>query len=195
VARSLLDDLLGKPAVSNLLFVDTEPGTNASVLAAIIDGTHLQNGTYARSFVRLARESDSAQEQFLDISAGYAAVGLVAAIIAVGIVMIDRVRERRRQIASLRALGASAVTVRRSVRIETGLIALAGMLSGVVCGVLLTWRFDRIDAFAAARGIYVPVVPLVAAVAIVLIASTLAATSAARGLARLQPARVLRANE
>ena len=129
---------------------------NASVLAAIIDGTHLQNGTYARAFVRLARESNSAQEQFLDISAGYAAVGLVAAIIAVGIVMIDRIRERRRQIASLRALGASAATMRRSVRIETGLIALAGMLSGVVCGLLLTWRFDRIDAFAAASGISVP---------------------------------------
>ncbi len=191
VARSVVDDLLGKPAVPNLLFVDTESSTNPSVLAAIIDGTHLENGTYARAFVRLAHDSNIAQAQFLDISAGYAAVGLVAAIIAIGIVMIDRVRERRRQLASLRALGASSALVRRSVRIEAALIAFTGMLSGVVCGVVLTWRFDRINAFTAARGVYVPWLPLAVAVVAVLIASVGAATAAARGMSRLQPARVL----
>ena len=59
----------------NLLYVETAAGTNNDTVAAIVDGTHLPNGAYARSFTRLARDTLSAQRQFLDIGAGYATVG------------------------------------------------------------------------------------------------------------------------
>jgi len=172
------------------------PSVNADVLASIIDGTHLPNGTYARSFTRLARESNSAQVQFLDISAGYAAVGLLPAILAIAIFMIDRIRDRQRQLASLRAFGLSSAVVRRSVRIETGIIALTGMLIGIACGVLLAWRVGRTRAFAtAANSFGIPLVPLLTAIAVVLVASILAANAAARRASGLQPAHALRVDE
>src|SRR5437773_421908 len=123
-ARPALDQLLGTRATSNLLFVETNEGVNNDVLAAGVDGTHLANGAYARSFERLARESVSTRRQFLDVSAGYAAIGLVAALAGIAIVMIDRVRERRRQFSTLRAFGCRAATVSRSCRVETAVIAL-----------------------------------------------------------------------
>jgi len=122
-------------------------------------------------------------------------VGLVSALIALAIVMIDRVRDRRRQLAALKAFGVSAAVVRRSVRIETGLIALAGMLVGVVCGLLLTWRFDGIEGFTTAHTFNIPLLPITAGVLVVLVASLAAAASAARRCARLQPARALRVDE
>jgi putative ABC transport system permease protein len=110
--------------------------------------------------------------------------------------MIDRIRDRQRQIASLRAFGLSSAVVRRSVRIETGIIALTGMLIGVACGVLLAWRVGHTRAFAtAANSFSIPLVPLLAAIAIVLVASILAANAAARRASRLQPAHALRFDE
>ena len=101
VARTVVDQLLGVGARPNLLFIETPPGVNDDVLAAVIDGTHLANGTYARSFRRLARESLSTRRQFLDISSGYTAIGLVAGLAGIAILMTDRVRERRDQISIL----------------------------------------------------------------------------------------------
>ena len=110
----------GGAAPANLLYVETAAGTNNDVVAAIVDGTHLPNGAYARSFRRLASDTLSAQRQFLDIGAGYATVGLLADLAAMAVLMIDRVRERRRQIAMLRALGFRGRTVQPRVPCRGG---------------------------------------------------------------------------
>jgi putative ABC transport system permease protein len=192
----LLDDLLGGPAVSNLAYDETAPAVNADVLAAVIDGTHLPNGAYARSFARLARESNVARAQFLDISAGYAALGLIVALVGVAVVMVDRVRERQRQIATLRAFGVPAALVRRGVRIEAIVVALAGTATGIACGALFVWQLSRTHAIvAAARSFSVPVVPLIVGTVIVLMASAGATTTAARRVARLQLPRSLHVDQ
>jgi len=195
VARSLVDELAGGPTATNVLFVATRPDVNPDVLAAIIDGTHLPNGTYARSFKALARESLSAQRQFLDLSAGYAAVGLVAVLAGISVLMVDRVRERRQQISLLRALGFSRVTVRRSYAIEAATIALEGTVTGVLTGCLVAWRLAARGSLGQPLAFSAPVLPLLAIVA-ALLAATLAATLvAARQAGRLRPALALRGAE
>ena len=195
VSRTLVDQLLGIRATSNLLFVDTDANVNDDVLAAIVDGTHLANGAYARSFERLARESVSTRRQFLDVSAGYAAIGLIAALTGIAIVMIDRVRERRRQISTLRAFGCRVATVRRACRVETAVIAFEGTMIGSVCGSLLAWRLSSSGALGQRLPFAIPVVPLLLIAAVVVATSLGAATVSARRAARLEPARILRADD
>ncbi|MDQ1457215.1 MAG: putative transport system permease protein [Actinomycetota bacterium] len=194
-ARSVVDQLLGTRATSNLLFVETNEGVNNDVLAAVVDGTHLANGAYARSFERLARESVSTRRQFLDVSAGYAAIGLVAALAGVAIVMIDRVRERRRQISMLRAFGCRAATVSRACRVETAVIALEGTIIGTVCGLLITWRLSSNGGLGQRLPFDIPVILLLLIAAVVVATSVAAATVPARRAARLEPAAMLRADD
>ena len=139
-ARAVADALAAAAAPTNLLYVETAAGTNNDTVAAIVDGTHLPNGAYPRSFTRLARDTLSAQRQFLDIGAGYATVGLIADLAAMAVLMIDRVRERRRQIAMLRALGFRGRTVSRAFRVEAVVIAGEGIVAGLVTGLVLAWR-------------------------------------------------------
>ncbi len=192
-ARTVFDQLLGTRASSNLLFVGTDAGVNNDVLAAIVDGTHLANGAYARSFERLARQSVSTRRQFLDVSAGYAAIGLVAALVGIAIVMIDRVHERRRQISTLRAFGCRAATIGRACRVESAVIAFEGTLIGCVCGLLVAWRLSSNGVLGQRLPFDIPVFPLLLVAAVVVTMSLLAATVPARRAARLEPATILRA--
>ncbi|MDP9334308.1 MAG: FtsX-like permease family protein [Actinomycetota bacterium] len=194
-ARTVVDRLLGTRASSNLLFVGTDAGVNNDVLAAIVDGTHLANGAYARSFERLARQSMSTRRQFLDVSAGYAAIGLVAALAGIAIVMIDRVRERRRQISTLRAFGCRAATISRACRVESAVIALEGTVIGSACGLLLGWRLSSNGALGQRLPFDIPVFALLVIAAVVVATSILAATVPARRAARLEPATILRAGD
>jgi ABC-type lipoprotein release transport system permease subunit len=195
VARTLVDQLLGARATSNLLFVETDARVNNDVLAAIVDGTHLANGAYARSFERLARQSVSTRRQFLDVSAGYAATGLIAALTGIAIVMIDRVRERRRQISTLRAFGCRGATISRACRVETAVIALEGTIIGIVCGLLLTWRLSSSGGLGQRLPFAIPVFLLLLIAAVVVATSLAAATVPARRASRLEPAAVLRADD
>jgi putative ABC transport system permease protein len=191
-SHALATQLNRGPARPNLLYVETAPGTNNDVVAAIVDGTHLANGAYARSFERLANDSLSAQRQFLGIGAGYATIGVLASLAGIGVVMVDRVRERRRQIAMLRAIGVRDSVVRRALRVESALLALRGTVIGLVSGAVLAWRLGAGGALGRHLPFSLPLVPLIAIVVAVLAASLLATSVPARRAGRLSPAPVLR---
>jgi len=195
VARTVVDQLLGVGARPNLLFVETHPGVNDDVLAAVIDGTHLANGTYARSFRRLAGESLSTRQEFLDISSGYTAIGLAAGLAGIAILMTDRVRERRDQISILRAFGFPATTLSRALQVETATIAIGATIVGTLSALLLTWRLSTNGGLAQPLRFRLPVLTILALTAIVLTGSLLATWRAARRAARLPPAAALRAHD
>jgi FtsX-like permease family len=195
VARTVIDQLLGAGARPNLLFVETHPGINDDVLAAVIDGTHLANGTYARSFRRLARENLSTQQQFLDISSGYTAIGLAAGLAGIAILMADRVRERRRQISILRAFGFPTKTLSRALQVETATIAIDATIIGTMSALLLVWRLSANGGLAQPLPFRLPILTILVVAAIVLTASLLATWRAARLAARLLPAVALRAHD
>jgi len=194
VAQAVTDELAGGTAPANLLYVETAAGTNNDVVAAIIDGTHLPDGAYARSFRTLAVDTLSAQRQFLDIGAGYATVGLLADLAGIGVLMVDRVRERRRQIAMMRALGVRARTLRRAFRVEAVVIAVEGILVGLVTGVILAWRLGASGGLGQHLGFSVPIGVLSAVAAAVVVASIVATTVPARRAGRLRPAGALRSD-
>ena len=193
VARSLVDRLAGRTAASNLLFVETTPGTHNEVLAAVVDGTHLANGAYARSFDTLARATLASQQRFLGLVGAYAAVGLVAMLAGIAVVMVDRVRGRARELAVMRALGFGARTIRRSVRVETAALAAGGTIFGAAAGLLLAWRVVTNGRATQHLPFRLPAASVLVILVAVVLVSLASAGTAARRAGRNRPASGLRA--
>ena len=71
---------------------------------------------------------------------GYLALGLIIGIAGLGVVMVRAVRERRRQLGMLRAIGFSADTVRRAFLAEAAFIAAQGIVIGVALGLVTSYQ-------------------------------------------------------
>jgi putative ABC transport system permease protein len=136
----------------------------------------------------------AANRSFFQLMQGFLALGLVVGVAGLGVVMVRAVRERRRTVGVLRALGFPARVVRRAFLIESSFVALEGILLGTGLSIVTSYLlFRNDDELQAAGGAFpIPwwaVSILVAATA----AASLAATAwPARQAARIRPAVALR---
>jgi putative ABC transport system permease protein len=103
-------------------------------------------------------------------------------IIGLGVVMVRAVRERRRTIGVLRALGFRARSVQRAFMAESTFVAAEGILIGAVLAVVTTYLLYRNSA--AFQGLHGPY-PIAWRDVIVILAATFGASI----LATLGPAR------
>ena len=107
--------------------------------------------------------------------------------------MVRAVRERRRQIGALRALGFGSRTIGRSFAIESGFIALEGTLIGASLAlVTLSNIVTNTKAFGDETAFSVPWGSLAVLLAGTLAASLLATVGPAIAAARIRPAVALR---
>ena len=93
-------------------------------------------GVQADTFRSLVDDRLSSQAQFISLLEGYLSLGLLIGIAGLGVVMVRAVRERRREIGMLRAMGFGAKVVRRSFMVEATFIAVQGILIGGVLGLV-----------------------------------------------------------
>jgi putative ABC transport system permease protein len=181
-------DLLGDRAIANRAYVDVaDPAQFASEFA----GRYLPNGGRADTIRSLVRAEVVNQQQFFTLMRGYLALGLIVGIAGIGVIMIRAVRERRRQVGILRALGFQAGAVRASFVVESAFVAVEGVLIGTVLALVCSWSMTFTDEFGdiAFR------IPVLAIVVLVLgtLACALAATALpARAASRIEPAVALR---
>ena len=123
------------------------------------------------------------------------AFAVLIAALGTALFLLAGLAERRRELATLEAIGAEPNQLRRAITAETAVIGLTGMLTGLVVGGLLGFAFLQILAGVFDPPADVPVIPflgllaVVVAVAAALIAATLLA---ARAVARLQVVAALR---
>ena len=82
---------------------------------------------------------DRTIDSLLMIILGLLAVAVAIALIGVANTLSLSVLERRRESATLRAIGMTRKQIRRSLAVESGLIALGSSLSGMVLGLLFGW--------------------------------------------------------
>jgi len=68
----------------------------------------------------------------------FMALGLFVGIAALGVIAFRSVVERRQQIGMLRAIGYQTESISLTFMLESGFIALMGILSGVVGGVIVS---------------------------------------------------------
>jgi putative ABC transport system permease protein len=113
---------------------------------------------------------------------------------APGVVMVRAVRERRRTVGVLRALGFPARVVRRAFLIESSFVALEGILLGTGLSIVTSYLLFRNDDELQAAGSAFPIPWLAISI---LVAATAAASLAAtawpaRQAARIRPAVALR---
>ncbi|MGE0227499.1 MAG: ABC transporter permease [Dehalococcoidia bacterium] len=105
--------------------------------AEAIEGALVRSGVQAESIRTLLDEAAAEQNTFMRMFQGFMALGLFTGIAALGVVAFRSVVERRQQIGMLRAIGYQDGTVALTFLLESGFIALMGILSGVVGGMVI----------------------------------------------------------
>ena len=184
--------IFGARAVPNSLFVATGAGADPEEVSEQINGRFLPNGADAQSFRATVAEGLAQQAQFLRLMQGYLALGLVIGIAGLGVVMVRAVRERRREIGVLRSLGFDAKQVRRAFVLESGFIAVEGILTGTLLAIVTSWRLLTSGAFGDGLEFGVPYVQVAVVVGVAFVAAMLATTSPAHQASKIQPAVALR---
>jgi putative ABC transport system permease protein len=187
-------EAFGDGAVQSSALLRTPGGQSVSQLAATLQGTYVANGLVATDLAAVVEESYAANNQFFRLMQGYLALGLLVGITSLGVIMIRAVRERRRSIGVLRALGFQARTVRLSFMFESTFVAVEGVVIGTVLGIVTTWVLYRNSAaFGSISGPYpIAWTQIVILVGVTLLASVVATLAPARRAARIRPAVAVR---
>jgi putative ABC transport system permease protein len=162
-------------------------------VAAEITADHLNEGVQVQAVTELVEQFRTSTVQFLQVIQAYLALGLLVGIAGLAVTMVRAVRERRREIGMLRALGFVSRTVRRSFVVESTFVAAEGAVLGVVLALITSYTLvSNAGEFATAFRWSVPVVTLVLLVAGVVAAALLATLIPAQAAARIRPAVALR---
>jgi putative ABC transport system permease protein len=184
----------GPAAKVSAVLLKPAPGVSEQALAADLQGQFLPQSLVATR-VRASVEQDlAASRGFFRLMQGFLALGLLVGIAGLGVVMVRAVRERRRNIGVLRALGFQAGTVQQAFLTESSFVALEGILVGTVLGVVTTYLlFQNDPSFDnASIGFPIPWTSIAVLVAATALASLAATAWPARKASRIRPAVALR---
>ncbi|HET6818671.1 MAG TPA: FtsX-like permease family protein [Mycobacteriales bacterium] len=186
----------GRALVDSAL-VRAAPGVAPAQLSARLQGSYLAASLVATPVAATIRRMFDGNVAFFRLMDGFLALGLLIGICGLGVVMVRAVRERRRTIGVLRALGFRAGTVQRSFLIESGFVAFEGVVLGGVLGVVTTWLMYQKSAMFADLQTGFPVLwGTVSVLALVTVVMSLLATAApARRAAHILPALATRVSD
>jgi putative ABC transport system permease protein len=125
---------------------------------------------------------------------GFLALGLIVGIAGLGVVMVRAVRERRRNIGVLRALGFQSGTVQRAFLTESTFVALEGIVLGAALSIVTSYLLFKNDEELNASGVGFPIpwASIAVLVAAAALASVLATVWPARQASKIRPAVALR---
>ena len=189
--------LFGPSAQVTAALVRTTPAVDPQQLAPRLQGHYLAASMVATPIAANVRRMFASSTAFFQLMQGFLALGLLVGVTGLGVVMVRAVRERRRTIGVLRALGFRSRTVARSFLFESGLIAVEGIVLGSVLGVLTTWlMYQKSAAFDGIRnGFPIAWSMIGILVAATFVASLLATIGPARRAAGIKPAIAVRVSD
>ena len=187
-------DQFGSAAQVSSALLRVAPGTNEQALLSSLQARFISSSLVATSIRQVVERMFAANRGFFQLMLGFLALGLVVCLTGLGVVMVRAVRERRRTIGVLRALGFRTGTVRRSFMLESSFIALEGILLGVGLSVLTTWLLVRnSSAFEGLESGFVIDWRTIALLVVSTFAASLLVTAGpARRAARILPALAVR---
>ena len=175
-------------------YIAVEDGADPTDVALRLQGSFIANGLSADSFLELARDQTRANTQFFRLMQGFMALGLIVGIAGLGVIMVRAVRERRREVGMLRSLGFSSGKVRSAFLLESGFVALEGIVIGTVLSLITSYQLvTQSDFFGDIRVPFtIPWVQLAVLLGITMVASLLATVWPAQQASRIKPAVALR---
>jgi putative ABC transport system permease protein len=170
------------------------PGASAQALAARLQARYLTSGMVVVRISQQVQRNFAASLGFFQLLEGFLALGLLIAIAGLGIVMVRAVRERRRTVGVLRALGYRARWVEFAFLGESALVATEGTVLGAGLSIFISYLLFRNNAAFSGYtvGFTVPWVSLTVIVITSLLASLAATYLPARKAAHIPPAAALR---
>jgi putative ABC transport system permease protein len=197
MGESAARDTFGADARPSSMLLKTAPGVDPSAVTRQLQSAFLANGAVATDIAQTVRQTYATSTQFFLLMQGYLALGLLVGITGLGVVMVRAVRERRRTIGVLRALGFRARTVRRAFLAESTFIALEGVVVGTILGVLTTWLLYQNSPAFGTLTVAFPIAwgPIAVTVGATLLASLAATVLPARRAAGVRPALAVRVAE
>ena len=160
--------VLGDPEF-DVAFVRTAAGTDDSAMAKEIESALVTKGVQAVSIEEEIDEAMAGAVGFLRIFQAFMGLGLFVGIAALGVVALRSVVERRQQIGMLRAIGYQRGTVALTFLLESGFIALTGIVTGLLGAAILSWSLVNGNEFTGATDIPF-VIPWVDLVVVVVLA-------------------------
>jgi putative ABC transport system permease protein len=119
-------------------YIRLDDGVDAKDAARGIESALSTQGLQADSIRALIDETNQQDKAFTRMFQAFMALGLFVGIAALGVIAFRSVVERRQQIGMLRAIGYQTGTVAFTFVLESSFVALMGILSGVVGGVIVS---------------------------------------------------------
>jgi putative ABC transport system permease protein len=181
--------LFGARAIANRAYLNVrDPAAFADAFA----GRFLANGGKADTLRKIVQDALAQQQQFFLLMRTYLALGLIVGIAGIGVIMVRAVRERRRQVGVLRALGFQPSAVRGAFVVESAFVAVEGVLIGTLLALVCAWSITLTDAFGMTLDFRVPFAAIGLLVGGTFVCALLATAAPARAAARIRPAVALR---
>lgn len=128
-------------------------------------------------------------DQLVNLMYGLLALAVVIALFSIANSMALSIYERTRELGLLRAVGTTRRQIRRSVRLESVLVAVLGSGLGLVIGVFFGWAISV--SLGGGDVFTLPIVSLVVIVVIAIIGAVVAAMRPAARAARLDVLRAI----
>jgi len=169
-------------------------GITDQTLAAELQGQYLPEGLVATQIRDQVERGMAANRGFFQLMQGFLALGLIVGIAGLGVVMVRAVRERRRNIGVLRALGFQSGTIQRAFLTESTFVALEGIVLGAALSIVTSYLLFKNDQELNASGVGFPIpwTSITVLVAAAALASVLATVWPARQASKIRPAVALR---
>jgi putative ABC transport system permease protein len=188
-STSTAEIAIGSPPPVDRLLLATRSGTAVAV-AKDLNAHFAADGVAVEPTAAVATRVAGDYGAFARALAAAQALGLVAGLCGLAVVMARSVRERRRDLGTLRALGGTRRTAGRAVALETVFVAGQGLALGVLLATMTS--FVGQGSLAAGVAYVYPLRAILVIVLVVLAVSVLAALAPVRYAQRLEPAAALR---
>src|SRR5213076_326374 len=142
----ILDGVIGSKAalapfstgpLGETLMLDAQPSASASRLATTVERSLFAQGIDAATTRSLLDKAYRANRTFFSVIQVLMQMGLVVGILALGIVSLRAVVERRHVIGVLRAIGYRKRRVMGGLMAESGVAATLGVVVGVAAGFVM----------------------------------------------------------
>lgn len=175
-------------------YVAVKPGADAALVADQLTAELINYGVDAATFQDNIEEFLQTQQGFMALMRGYLGLGLVIGIAGLGVVMVRAVRERRRQIGMLRAMGFPSRVVRQTFLTESAFIAITGIAIGTVLALVTSYSMlTNGDTFGGSDLKFkIPALSVAIVSGAALFASLIAASFPAGQASKIKPAVALR---
>ncbi|HET7038101.1 MAG TPA: FtsX-like permease family protein [Thermomicrobiaceae bacterium] len=177
-------------------YVQVKPDVDAKAEARTIESKLIAYGVQAQSIKEATEQASSLSQGFLYLIEGFMGLGLLVGIAALGVISFRAVVERRQQIGMLRAIGYQRAMVSASFLIESSMITLLGVGSGVILGLLLSYQLmsspDVTGSTGSETSFVIPWLLILAFIVVSVGASLLMAYIPSRQASRVPIAEALR---